>query len=535
MQKASVERATRKTRTGLALVKGETQFRRLLETLPAGAYTCDSEGLITYFNKHAARIWGRSPKLNDPEDRFCGSFRLYSIEGDSMPHSECWMAKALATDSEYNGYEVVIERPDGQRSTALAHVNPIRDNRGRLLGAVNVVVDITDRKRVEDILKDADRSKNEFLATLAHELRNPLAPIRSAAEVLHARTPDVPEAQWAVEVIDRQVTQMTRLIDDLLDIGRIASNKLELRKERVELGEVLQGAIETSRPLLDASGHDFEATLPSEPVYLEADATRLAQVVSNLLNNAAKYTERGGRIRLTAERRGDEAVIRVSDSGIGIPPEMITSIFEMFTQADRSVGRSQGGLGVGLTLARRLVELHGGTIEARSEGSGTGSEFVVRLPAIARAIAAMPRAGQRSNVLDFSSSLRVLVVDDNEDSAAGLGMLLEMTGNEVRTAHDGIEALGAAEHFRPHVVLLDIGLPKMDGYDVARTIRRQPWGDRTVLIAVTGWGEASDRLRSRDAGFDHHLVKPVDIGGLLKLLAALEPEALVPGDRVPDA
>jgi PAS domain S-box-containing protein len=535
MERAPTERIATKARTGLALVKGESQFRQLLEKLPAGAYTCDSDGLITYFNQHATKLWGRSPKLNDPVDRFCGSFKLFSTEGHPIAHNECWMAKALTTDREYNGHEIVIERPDGQRLTALAHANPIRDNRGRLLGAVNVLVDISDRKRVEDILKNADRSKNEFLATLAHELRNPLAPIRSAAEILHARTPDVPEAQWALEVIDRQVTQMTRLIDDLLDIGRIASNKLELRMERVELGDVLQGAIETSRPLLDSSGHDFEATLPSEPIHLEADATRLAQVVSNLLNNAAKYTERGGRIRLAAERRGTEAVIRVSDSGIGIPSEMISRIFEMFTQADRSVDRSQGGLGVGLTLARRLVELHGGTIEARSEGSGMGSEFVVRLPAIARPITETPRGGKRSNVLDFSSSLRVLVVDDNEDSAAGLGILLEMTGNEVRTAHDGIEALGAAESFRPHVVLLDIGLPKMDGYDVARTIRRQPWGERTVLIAVTGWGEASDRLRSGEAGFDHHLVKPVDIGGLMRLLSTLEREQLAPADRLPDA
>jgi len=536
MQRASGEVVAAKARTGLALHKslhkGESQFRQLLEKLPAGAYTCDSDGLITYFNQHATKLWGRSPKLNDPVDRFCGSFKLFSTDGDPIAHDECWMAKALTTDREYNGHEIVIERPDGERLTALAHANPIRDNRGKLLGAVNVLVDISDRKRVEDILKDADRSKNEFLATLAHELRNPLAPIRSAAEILHARTPDVPEAQWALEVIDRQVSQMTRLIDDLLDIGRIASNKLELRKERVELRDVLQGAIETSRPLLDACGHDFEAALPSEDIHLEADPTRLAQVVSNLLNNAAKYTERGGRIRLAAERQGDDAVIRVSDSGIGIPQEMLSRIFEMFTQADRSIDRSQGGLGVGLTLARRLVELHGGTVEARSEGSGTGSEFVVRLPAIGRVSMETARGGRRPSVLDFSSSLRVLVVDDNADSAAGLAILLEMTGNEVRTAHDGVEALGAADRFRPDVVLLDIGMPKMDGYEVARTIRRQPWAERTVLIAVTGWGEASDRLRSGEAGFDHHLVKPVDIGGLMELLAEVERSSIAPSGRV---
>ena len=219
MQTPSSARPAARTRTSLSVARGESQFRRLLEKLPAGAYTCDPDGLITYFNQHATRLWGRSPKLNDPVDRFCGSFKLFSMDGDPIAHSECWMAKALQTDSEYNGHEIIIERPDGQRLTALAHANPIRNDRGKLLGAVNVLVDISDRKRVENILKDADRSKNEFLATLAHELRNPLAPIRSAAEILHARSPDVPEAQWALEVIDRQVTQMTRLIDDLLDIG----------------------------------------------------------------------------------------------------------------------------------------------------------------------------------------------------------------------------------------------------------------------------------------------------------------------------
>lgn len=535
MQTPSSDRPASRTRPALTVARGESQFRRLLEKLPAGAYTCDPDGLITYYNPHATRIWGRSPKLNDPVDRFCGSFKLYSSDGDPIAHSDCWMAKALTTDREYNGHEIVIERPDGQRLTALAHANPIRDSRGKLLGAVNVLVDISDRKRVENILKDADRSKNEFLATLAHELRNPLAPIRSAAEILHARSSDIPEAQWALEVIDRQMTQLTRLIDDLLDIGRIASNKLELRKERVELADVLRAAVETSRPLLDASGHDFEATIPSEPITLDADATRLAQVVSNILNNSAKYTERGGRIRLKAERLGNEAVVTVTDSGIGIPSRMISRIFEMFTQADRSIDRSQGGLGVGLTLARRLVELHGGTIQASSEGSGKGSEFTVRLPVVTPVTAEEPRHLPRPNVLDFSSSLRVLVVDDNADSAAGLGMLLEMTGNEVRTAHDGIEALGAAERFRPHVVLLDIGLPKMDGYAVARTVRRQPWGERTILIAVTGWGEASDRLRSREAGFDHHLVKPVNIAGLMALLVEVERESLSRGDRPADA
>jgi PAS domain S-box-containing protein len=368
--------------------RSELEFRRLLEKLPAGAYTCDPEGLITYYNQHAVRVWGRAPRLNDAVDRFCGSFKLFATDGSPIAHDECWMALALRTAKEYNGQEIVIERPDGHRLTALAHANPIRDESGRLLGAVNVLVDISDRKHAEDALREADRAKNEFLAMLAHELRNPLAPIRNAVQILQLKGTFPADAQWALGVIDRQTQQMSRLIDDLLDVARITSNKLELRKERIELSQVLHAAVETSRPSIDAGGKEFVVAAPSHPVYLEGDQTRLAQVIGNLLNNAAKYTQRGDRIRLSAEQQGNFVVISVQDSGIGIPSEMMARIFEMFMQVDQSLGRAQGGLGIGLTLVKRLVEMHGGSIEAHSSGVGKGAEFTVRLPVLIEVVAA---------------------------------------------------------------------------------------------------------------------------------------------------
>lgn len=358
----------------------ELEFRCLLEKLPAGAYTCDSEGLITYFNQHAVQLWGREPKLNDPTDRFCGSFRLYATDGSPIAHSQCWMALALQTDREYNGHEIVIERPDGQRLTALAHANPIRDESGRLLGAVNVLVDISDRKRSEEALAEAHRSKDEFLATLAHELRNPLAPIRNAVEIMKLAGGNGEVIGQARSMIERQLDHLVRLVDDLLDVSRITRNKLELRQEPMDLSAALKGALEASRPLIDAMGHELIVSLPPEPMPLQADMVRLTQIFQNLLNNAAKYTPKGGLIMLNAEPQGNEVVVKVRDTGIGIPADMLPRIFEPFTQVDHSLGRGNGGLGIGLTLVRRLVELHGGTVAAHSEGPGQGSEFEVRLP-----------------------------------------------------------------------------------------------------------------------------------------------------------
>ena len=511
--------------SGPLTLNSELRFRGLLEKLPAGAYICDPNGLITYFNQHAVQLWGRSPKLNDPVDRFCGSFKLYAIDGSPMSHDQCWMALALKNCLEYNGHEIIIERPDGQRRTTLAYANPISDEAGTLIGAVNVLVDISDRKRAEDALKEADRSKNEFLATLAHELRNPLAPIRAAVKILELKANVTPESQSALEVIDRQTRQMTRLIDDLLDIARITSNKLELRKERIELRDVLNAAVETSQPLIEQRGHELIVEAHAEPIYLDGDLVRLAQVISNLLNNAAKYTPRGGRIWLTTAKQESNAVVSVRDTGVGIAPEVLPRIFEMFTQAGRTMGGSPGGLGIGLTLVRRLVQMHGGAITVHSDGPGQGSEFILSLPMYDRQVPAEVKSvvpAPSETLIHKPGPVRILVVDDNRDSADSLGLLLELVGNEVRVVHDGQTAVDVANEFQPNVVLLDIGLPVLNGYDAARRIREQPWGKQAVMIAVTGWGEEVDRQRSKQAGFDYHLVKPVDLDALTALLTTVQ-------------
>lgn len=370
-------------------------------------------------------------------------------------------------------------------------------------------------------LQDADRRKDMFLATLAHELRNPLAPIRNAVQVLRLKAPSTPELEWASSLIDRQTQQMTHLIDDLLDISRIALNKLELRRERVSLATVIQGAVETSRPLINQRGHQLIVTLPPESMPLDAEPNRLAQVFLNLLNNAAKYTERGGRIWLTAERQGSDAVVSVKDTGIGISADMLPHIFEMYKQVQETLDRSEGGLGIGLALVKQLVEIHGGSIEARSDGLGQGSEFIVRLPIDLSA--QLTRHEETDGIRAVSTSgLRILVVDDDRDSADSLCMMLRLMGNEPRTAYDGLEAVRTADEFRPDVVLLDIGLPKLNGYEAARRIREQQWGKNMVLIAVTGWGQDEDRQRSADAGFDSHMLKPVEISSLMNLLAEVQ-------------
>ena len=502
-----------------ALPHGEAEFRRLLDKLPAGAYTCDAAGLITYYNSRAVELWGRAPRLNDPVDRYCGSFKLFSIDGTPIVHSRCWMALALANDQEYDGHEIVIERPDGRRVTALAHANPIHDEHGHLCGAVNVLVDISDRRTAEEALRTANRCKDEFLATLAHELRNPLAPLRNAVEILNLKVPRTSETSTALAVVQRQMKHMTRLVDDLMDLSRVTRNRIELQRRAVRLADIVHAALETSQPFIEAGSHRFTLTMPGEPIVIDGDATRLAQVVSNLLNNAAKFTPRGGHITLRVERDGSDAVLRVRDTGIGIEPDALPLIFEMFTQGSDSRERAQGGLGVGLTLVRRLVELHGGTVDARSDGRDRGAEFIVRLPAGGDADARgdTEETGEQGRSVP---ALRILVVDDNIDAVTTLAALLRMQGHEVRTAHDGVQALEVIQHFAPDVAILDIGMPKMNGYTLAARIRERMSEAPPLLIAVTGWGQEEARLRSKAAGFDHHLVKPVDPGALAALLAS---------------
>jgi PAS domain S-box-containing protein len=372
-------------------------------------------------------------------------------------------------------------------------------------------------------LRDADRRKDEFLATLAHELRNPLAPIRNGLQVLRLAGSNGEMLVEARAMMERQLDQLVRLVDDLLDVSRITRNRLELRKERVTLASVVHSAIETSRPLIEQFGHTFSVTLTSAPVCLDADPVRLAQVFSNLLNNSAKYTEPGGKVFLTTEVDGAEALVKVRDTGLGIPAEALPRIFDMFSQVDRTMDRAQGGLGIGLTLVRRLTEMHGGKVEARSEGPGRGSEFIIRLPILDETRERSSQGSAQRPAAETEPQCRILVVDDNRDSASSLGMMLKLMGNEVYTAHDGLAALEAAEQFRPDFILLDIGLPKLNGYEACRRIRAQPWSRGMVIVALTGWGQEEDRRRSHEAGFDHHLVKPVDVGILRVLMARGKP------------
>ena len=360
-------------------------------------------------------------------------------------------------------------------------------------------------------LQEADRRKDQFLATLAHELRNPLAPIATAVKILQGKAIDDGDVRKAQKIIDRQAVHLTRLVDDLLDVSRISRNKMELRKEHTDLASIINAAVETSRPQIEQSGQELSVVLPDEPVYLDADVVRLSQVFTNLLNNSAKFTKPGGRIQLSAEVEGDEVVLRFVDNGIGIRPEHLPHLQEPFFQLDSSLEKARGGLGIGLTLVWQLVEMHGGSVTAHSGGVDCGSEFVVRLPRLRTAsVQSEEESARQEAVHDGDAAIRILVVDDNRDSADALCLILQVEGHEVRAVYSGAEALEVAEEFRPDAILLDIGMPKLNGYEVAKRLRTQPWGKDTLLIAQTGWGQEEDIRQCKEAGFDHHFTKPID-------------------------
>jgi signal transduction histidine kinase/ActR/RegA family two-component response regulator len=390
--------------------------------------------------------------------------------------------------------------------------------RGALFGYGIVALDATVQKRAELSLRDADRRKDEFLATLAHELRNPLAPIRTGLQVL-GMSADPAVTRRTLEMMARQVTHMVRLIDDLLDVSRITRGKLALRRERVGLRTVIEQAVEGSLPLLESAGHELSLDLPESDVTLDADPVRMAQVFSNLINNAAKYTERGGRIAVRAARSGEGVEVSVRDTGIGIAPENLERVFEMFSQVTSALERSQGGLGIGLALTRGLVEMHGGTIAASSGGIGCGSAFTVTLP-VARPPDGAAEPSVAAALHAAANGLRVLVVDDNRDGAEALAMLLRLRGADVRTVFDGYTAYEVAARWRPHTAFVDLGMPRMNGYELCRALRAQPDGREMVIVAMTGWGQEQDRRRSREAGFDHHLVKPATGEAIDEVLAA---------------
>jgi PAS domain S-box-containing protein len=488
--------------------ESEERFRRLFEADIIGVGISDAAGAWLEANDELLRMVGYSR-----EELGAGKVRwLDMTPARFLPLDEQGVAEARRRGS-CTPYEKEYIRKDGSPVPIL--IGYTRLQSGGQERFLCFVLNLTPQKRVEAALKAADRRKDEFLAMLAHELRNPLAPIRNAAQALRSRGGADPDQHRAAATIERQVGHLARMVDDLLDVSRFTEGKIKVDRAPVELAAVVARAVETSRPLIDARRHDLKATLPAEPIAVEADATRLAQVVSNLLNNAAKFTEDGGQIELMVERLPGEAVVRVRDTGMGIPAELLPHVFDLFTQGDRSLARSEGGLGIGLTLVKSLVELHGGTVAASSDGLGKGSEFVVRLPTLAMAPTPADGAGRTDR--RAAAPRRVLIVDDNVDAAEMLALLLQTEGHEVRTAHDGPAALRSAETFNPEVVFLDIGLPRMDGYEVARLLRRQE-RKPALLVALTGYGRDEDRRRAEEAGFDAHLVKPADPAALQGLL-----------------
>ena len=485
------------------------QLASIVETSDDAIIRKSLDGTIQSWNAGAERVFGYSA------EEAVGRHISLIIPPERVAEEDPIIA-SLKAGRRVDHFETERRHSSGRRIWVSLTISPITDAEGRVIAASKIARDVTRQRQLMEELEAADRKKNEFLATLAHELRNPLAPLGNMIEVLKRADGDARTRALAVTTMERQLRQMVRLVDDLLDLNRITHNRLELRKGVVDLGAIVEQAVDACRPLADAAGHAITVVLPPAPIQLSADPVRLAQVFGNLLNNACKYTQRGGRISAVLARRGDEAFVTVSDTGEGIPPDRLHSIFDMFMQVDAVRERSQGGLGIGLTLVRRLVEMHGGTVEARSAGVGHGSEFVVRLPIVVEArSAAEPRPAPA-----VLAPRRILVVDDNRDAASSLAMLLELDGHSIVTAHDGPSAYSAAETHRPDVTLLDIGLPGMDGYEVSRRIRQQPWGRAMTLVALTGWGQAEDRLRTRAAGFDAHLVKPVNYADLMELLGS---------------
>jgi PAS domain S-box-containing protein len=497
-----------------ALGKSERLYRAIGESIDYGVWVCDAEGRNTYASEPFLRLLG----LTQEQCSIHGWLQLLhpsDLEATMAAWRECVRTGGVwYREHRFRG-------ADGQYHAVLAKGVPIHDDNGKLSGWAGINLDISRLKHTEDALREADRRKDEFLATLAHELRNPLAPIRNAAKLLEAPGADDRQRQWGRDVIARQVQRMALLLDDLLDVSRITSGRLVLRKEPVDLASLVASAVETARPLIDSKQHVMEIVLPPEPIELEVDPLRLSQALSNLLTNAAKYTDPAGHIRLVVSLNAGDLSMSVSDSGIGVSAEAIPKLFEMFSQVDSPVDRAEGGLGIGLALVKGLITLHGGSVEAASDGPGHGSTFTIRLP---RAGVSSPKRRLYSAVASprpvSGPRCKVLVADDNADAAHTLALILKMSGYDVQLAISGTEALAVAQREQPDAMFLDIGMPDMSGYEVAASVRREPWGEHALLVAVTGWGQPNDKEQSKAAGFNHHLTKPVDLDHVEQLLAA---------------
>ena len=518
-------------RAALDALEQQRQFvERLTEVLPSILYVFDIVARRhVWVNRQAGAALGY---LDDQAGQWGSDFRFDNLHPDDRARVESDAAAlAYLADGQTQETEYRLRHRSGQwrwfhsRETVFK-----RDTAGRVLEVIGVAADIDVSKRATQALRDADQKKDDFIATLAHELRNPLAPIRNAVRVLQQKGPQDPELIWCRSIIERQVAQMAHLLEDLLDVSRIARGRLTLRRERLSVATFIEQAVEIARPVIDARGHVLSIALPPQPVAVDGDLTRLGQIFSNLLINAAKYTDHGGRIALTAVTDGDQLLVTVVDNGHGIAADRLGHIFEMFNQVEPALARSQDGLGIGLSLVRALVTLHGGEVSARSAGRQQGSQFSVRLPVAAALSESTPLAdgiepSAQAAVTGKSAGLRVLVADDSRDIAESLEMLLTMDGFEVVVAYDGEQAFALAQAQRPDVALLDLGMPKLNGYQVAERIRNQPWGGQMTLIAQTGWGHAADRQRTREAGFDHHIVKPVDPTSLTALLCEVAGKA----------
>ena len=491
-----------------ALRQSEQRFRLLVDAVQDYAiFMLDPEGIVASWNLGAERIKGY--RRDEIVGRHFSHFFTEEDRAAGKPWEELAAARRTGR-AEVEGWRV---KKNGERFWARVVLTAVQDDEGRPRGYAKVTQDLTERRHTQDLEKAA-KNVNEFIAMLAHELRNPLAPIKMAVEVM-AKAPNDAEACEAMrQTIARQSAQLARIVDDMIDIARITRGSLVIEHAPVELGEVVRRAVETAAPAIAAARHALEVEVPSDGLVVHGDRDRLTQLVASLLNNAARYTPAGGRIWVRASREDGHALLSVRDTGRGIEPQIIERIFDMFVQGRSALERVGGGLGIGLALARRIAELHGGTLDAKSEGANRGAEFVVRLPLPqAPALAETPRAEQKTAV-----PRRILVVDDNIDAATTLDLLLRSLGHETRVAHDGMTALEIAREFRPQVILLDIGMPGLDGYEVARRLRAMNHGQTFRIVAITGWGQENDRKRSKEAGFDLHLVKPVDPSVLLSVL-----------------
>ena len=489
-----------------ALRAGEQRLRFVMDSMPQKVVTTRTDGVVDYFNPQWSEFTGL------PLEQLSDGGWTQFIHPDDLSETVRLWQHAVAT-GEVSLREHRFRRADGEYRWHLSRTVPMRDAAGMVVLWIGSSTDVHE-------VKEADHRKDEFLAMLAHELRNPLAPIRNMLEVMKRADDSRQLLPPALSMMDRQVRHMTRLIDDLLDASRISQGKIGLRRERVDLTAVVGQVVEASRPYYEAAKQELTVSLPPHPVFVDADPVRLAQVFGNLLHNASKFSRRGGNIALVCELQARDVVVSVRDSGIGIPAALLPRIFELFIQGDQTLERTHGGLGIGLTLVRRLVEMHGGSVRAASEGVDRGSELVVRLPLLVEK-QKPPSSNPTADAPIAPLARRILVVDDNQDAAESLAMLLELTGYQTQLAFDGLEAVEAANSFQPDVILMDLGMPVLNGFEAARQVREQPWSKRVVLVALTGWGQAEDRKRTAEVGFDGHLVKPVEFAVLTKLLTKL--------------